>query len=84
MIVRTGPEAEAGLRKLGFTIPVRPKTGEVKYEGKVVGWIDNFTGLRIENKNLKVCQIVADNAKQLQVGLWNIPDGVVKKETENS
>ena len=55
MIVRTGPKAEAGLRKLGFTIPVRPKTGEVKYDGEIVGWIDNFTGLRIEDKNLKVC-----------------------------
>jgi len=84
MIVRTGLQAEAGLRDLGFTIPVRPKTGEVKYKGKVVGWIDNFTGLRIEDKHLKVCQLVADNAKRLQIGLWNIPDGIVKKEAENS
>lgn len=44
-IVHTTKEIENTLRENGFNIPKYPRSGDVIFNKKVVGFIDNFTGL---------------------------------------
>ena len=77
---------ENKIRKLGFTIPMRPvncrkrpwsANGRIFYKGEDVGFSDDFIGLSIEDDKTEAIKILVDNADRLNLCLWNIP----KKES---
>ena len=49
--VNINREGENDLRELGWTIPQYPKTGEVLFDDKPVGYMDNFSGLIVKDLN---------------------------------
>ena len=73
MIVHLGPKAEQGLREAGFNIPMRPEVGAVTFNGSVVGRVDNFTGLVIEDDQKEAVTLVLSLEKELKLGCWNVP-----------
>jgi hypothetical protein len=65
--IHTNPKLEDMLRKVGFDIPKYPKTGDVKFSGKVVGRMDNFNGLMIKSKSA----LAAIKKAVPKIGIWN-------------
>ena len=69
--VNINRDGENDLRELGWTIPQYPKTGEVLFDGKSVGWMDNFSGLIVKDSTaidwLKSWQKDLPN-----MAIWNI------------
>lgn len=63
----TNPKIEEELRKVGFDIPKHPKEGPVKFEGKEVGFMDNWNGLTIYTK--EALQFIQKKFPKL--GVWN-------------
>jgi hypothetical protein len=47
--VRINRNGENDLRELGWSIPQYPETGMVLFDGKSVGWVDNFAGLVVKD-----------------------------------
>ena len=70
--IHTNPKLEDMLRKAGFDIPKYPKTGDVKYNGKVVGRMDNFNGLMIKSKSA----LAAIKKAVPKIGIWNEKDAL--------
>jgi hypothetical protein len=58
---------EDTLRENGYEIPKFPLTGNVTYDGNIVGYIDNFVGLTIKDESY------IDELKELipSAGFWN-------------
>ena len=71
MIIQTGRAGEEALRELGLEIPEYPKTGEVKLNGRRVGYADNFNGISIEDDEPIIKNIVACDGQGFVC--WNIP-----------
>ncbi|MFV2038527.1 MAG: cache domain-containing protein, partial [Paracoccaceae bacterium] len=65
-------EAEGALRRAGWDIPKRPKQGDVKLDGEVVGRISNFEGLVIYKKDALAAAKSALSGHD--VGIWNPQD----------
>ena len=47
--VHINRDGENNLRDLGWTIPQYPETGEVLFDGKPAGYINNFSGLIVKD-----------------------------------
>ena len=73
MDIWVNDKIENNLRKEGWTIPVRPLEGPIYFEGKKVGFSDNFIGLRIEDDKTEAINFLVDNEVRLKLCLWNIP-----------
>jgi hypothetical protein len=65
--VWTNTMHEDTLRENGYEIPKFPLTGNVTYDGNIVGYIDNFVGLTIKDESY------IDELKELipSAGFWN-------------
>ena len=48
--VHTGPKAEDKLRAYGLEIPPAGKSGQVRFKGKKVGYMDNWAGLKLKDE----------------------------------
>ena len=68
-IVHTTMKVEDDLRGIGFEIPRFPKLGAVKLGDRVVGRIDNFTGLITTDK--EAVQLLIDNEDRLSLSIFN-------------
>ena len=73
MILCTGRTAEAQLREHGFDIPMFPETGEVSFDGTVVGSVDNFNGINIRDQFEDAIRMVLSLQDEIKMGVWNIP-----------
>lgn len=74
-------KVEPLFKKIKLDVPVYPKTGDVHYNGKVVGYVDNFNGLTIQSKS--VVDLLKKYAKQYNIGVWN-PDKVTMESVNES
>lgn len=66
-IIHTCVASEGKMRKMGFDIPVHPKSGAVTYKGEVIGRMDNFTGFIVH------CRGALNEIKSAmpELGIWN-------------
>ncbi len=51
IVIHTNPKIETILRKHNFEIPEWPKQGNILWFEKLVGKIDNFNGIIIEDES---------------------------------
>jgi hypothetical protein len=70
MEVWTSKEQETKLKQIGFNFPDK-KSGDVFYNNEVVGYIDNFTGLRFDKHDSKSAELVKSLESELKLCIWN-------------
>jgi len=67
--VHINRDGENNLRELGWAIPQYPETGEVLFDGKPAGYINNFAGLIVKDS----AAIDWLKSKELpSMTIWNI------------
>lgn len=68
----TSPKSEDRLTELGFTIPQRPKQGDVMYNGEKIGYMSSFNGLVFTKEFSEANRDwLKDIANQIGVAMWN-------------
>jgi hypothetical protein len=73
MKIWLGKKTEKQLKDLGFVLPNFPKQGKVLYQGEEVGFMSNFNGLMMKECASKASKLLLENAKELNLCIWN-PD----------
>lgn len=63
--------SEDEIRKLGFTFPKLPKSGDVILDNQIVGYIDNFTGLTINDHKSEAFKILKSEEDRLKLAIWD-------------
>ena len=68
-MLHTSKKQEDSLRGIGFDIPLFPKTGEVRLGGRVVGYIDNFSGLVTRDREAMALIFAVED--KFNLAIWN-------------